>query len=156
MSYKAKDADRLNKENEKFRSDRAKQLEREIEQATQEPSSVKKSSERKDSRKASSSSSGATGGGAEESVGAPSICPTTPLESMVSGDPGCHRNGYVLGPALYYDVWGMRFSLYIPLSLPSPPLSATPPLRMFTTMRLVLCALTARETTWPLEGLTRW
>lgn len=82
MSYKARDADQLNSQNEKFRQERAKQLEREIEQATQEHSANKKPRERKDSRKGSSA--GATGAAVDEGVTAPSICPTTPLESMVS------------------------------------------------------------------------
>ena len=84
MAYKAQDADRLNKQNEEFRQHRARQLEREIEQATKEHTSIKKPAERRDSRKASSSSSGATGGGADESAAAPSICPSTVLESLVS------------------------------------------------------------------------
>ena len=77
MSYKAKDADRLNDQNEKFRSDRERQLKEEIEQATREPSapSPSKLAEKK-GRKASSSVS--------EGAGAPSICPSTILESMVT------------------------------------------------------------------------
>lgn len=82
MSYKARDADQLNSQNEKFRQERAKQLEREIEQATQEHSASKKPRERKDSRKGSTA--GATGAAMDESVTSPSICPTTPLEAMVS------------------------------------------------------------------------
>ena len=102
MSYKAKDADRLNDQNEKFRHDREVQLKREIEQATQEPSAAgkKKGPERKESRKASLSSSGAAGGGAEEGAAVPSICPTTPLESMVSVSAATIREGVYVWPCL--------------------------------------------------------
>ena len=86
MSYKAKDADRLNDQNEKFRHDREVQLKREIEQATQEPSSAgkKKAPERKENRKPSLSFSGTTASGVEEGAAVPSICPATPLDSLVS------------------------------------------------------------------------
>lgn len=82
MSYKARDADQLNIQNEKFREERSKQLEKEIQQATQEHSASKKPRERKDSRKGSSA-----GAAVDEGVTSPSICPTTPLESMVSDGP---------------------------------------------------------------------
>lgn len=77
MSYKAKDADRLNDQNEKFRSERERQLKEEIEQATREPSAASPASKHdKKNRKASLSMS--------EGAAAPSICPTTPLESLVN------------------------------------------------------------------------
>ena len=75
MSYKAKDADRLNDQNEKFRSERERQLKDEIEQATREPSVATGTSKEKKGRGKSLSVS--------EGAAAPSICPTTPLESMV-------------------------------------------------------------------------
>ena len=56
MVYKARDADQLNDDNEKFRKQRERQLEKEIHQATQDKEvMIKKGAERKDSRKGSSS-----------------------------------------------------------------------------------------------------
>ena len=80
MAYKAKDADRLNDQNEDYRMKREKQLKREIEIATQEPSAA---ANKKSEGRGRVGSSGATKGGVEEGVAAPSICPTTPLEPMV-------------------------------------------------------------------------
>ena len=58
MVYKARDADQLNDDNEKFRKQRERQLEKEIHQATQDKEvMIKKGAERKDSRKGSSSTS---------------------------------------------------------------------------------------------------
>jgi autophagy-related protein 16 len=73
MSYKAKDADRLNDQNEKFRSERERQLKEEIEQATREPSVATATSKHSSDKKARKGSL---------SVAEGSICPTTPLESM--------------------------------------------------------------------------
>ena len=78
MNYKSKDADRLNDENESFRSAREQQLKEEIEQATREPSAASpgKLPGEKKGRKPSISVS--------EGAAAPSICPTTALEAMVT------------------------------------------------------------------------
>ena len=82
MVYKAKDADRLNDQNEKFRSEREMKLKQELQQATKEPPTLTKTKpDSRSSRKGSAS--GMTGGSVEEGVGEPSICPTTPLEFMV-------------------------------------------------------------------------
>ena len=84
MQNKAMEADLLNKQNEKFRMERAKKLEKELEQATKEHSgSIKRPPERKDSRKPSSSSmKGASV--ADEKLSTTSICPSTVVESLVS------------------------------------------------------------------------
>ena len=79
ISYKAKDADRLNDENDKFRKEREQQLKEEIEQATREPSATAAPSSSKADKKGRKASSSVSEGAA-----APSICPTTPLESMVT------------------------------------------------------------------------
>lgn len=76
MSYKARDADRLNDQNEMFRSERERQLKEEIEQATREPS-VPPSSKPSDKKAKKPSLS------ISEGAAAPSICPSTTLESMV-------------------------------------------------------------------------
>ena len=79
MTYKSKDADRLNDQNEKFRSERERQLKKEIELATREPAaSPSPDSKTKSSRKS-------TSGGLEEGAATPSICPSTPLEAKVRG-----------------------------------------------------------------------
>ena len=106
MSYKAKDADRLNDQNEKFRSEREKQLKKEIEQATREPTTTTSPNDSKIQRGRKLSSSASR---EEVSETAPSICPSTPLEAKVRDD----------HPVLTYDISPPSLSP----SPPSPPTS---------------------------------